>query len=66
MKLTLGEKIMLLRKKRQMNQNELGDLLHLSSSHVANLENNRHNPTIKTLIELADIFEVTVDYLVRN
>ena len=59
----IGEMIASLRKKKKLTQKELGALLNLSSGTVSNYEHGVHCPDLEMLIQLADIFEVTTDYM---
>jgi len=59
----LGEKIKELRKKKKMTQQDVANKLKLAKSTISQYENNINEPDNKTLIKIADMFEVTVDYL---
>lgn len=61
--MTLGEKIKNLRLERGYDQKELANLLNINSSSISNWETNRRSPDLKTLVELADFFGVTTDFL---
>jgi transcriptional regulator with XRE-family HTH domain len=52
------------RQKKGLKQKELGDLLDLSPKTISNYEAGTRDPDIKTLIKMARILEVTIDYLV--
>lgn len=58
-----GERIKKLRYSKNMNQTELAKHLNVASSTVSMWELEYNEPDIKTLIQLADLFGVTVDYL---
>jgi len=66
MELTLGDRIMLHRRKKGLSQQELSKLLGVNQSNVAKYENNKVKPNLDVLIKLADLFEVTTDYLLRG
>ncbi len=53
-----------LRTERNWSLQHLGDLVGVSDQTISNWERERNQPSIKNLIKLADIFEVSVDYLV--
>ncbi|MFC4768499.1 helix-turn-helix domain-containing protein [Effusibacillus consociatus] len=57
----LAERLAMLRGTR--TQQEIADALGISRARYAHYENGRNEPDIKTLIRLADLFEVKVDYL---
>lgn len=52
-----------LRKEKHLNQVGLAMRLNLSQYMVSSYETERHQPTSETLCELADFFNVSIDYL---
>lgn len=58
-----GEVLAELRKDKKMSQLELGRILHVSVGTISNYETGVHFPDIEKLINLADYFGVTTDYL---
>lgn len=52
-----------LRIKMNKNQQEISDSLKLTRITYGNYENERTEPDIKTLIKIADYFNVSLDYL---
>jgi transcriptional regulator with XRE-family HTH domain len=52
------------RQRKGLRQKELGDLINLSSNTISNYEAGIRDPDIKTLIKIAQVLEVTIDYLV--
>lgn len=61
--ISLGEKLRTLRKSKGYTQNKIAGLLGLSLKAVSRYENNRAEPDIDTIIRLALIFNVDVNYL---
>lgn len=59
----LGDILMELRQDAGMTQKELGNILHVSPGTISNYENGVHLPDIEKLIEFANYFKVTTDYL---
>lgn len=53
-----------LRIKHNLSQSDLARILNVTSQTILNWENEIHEPSIKKLIEIADYFNVTIDYLV--
>lgn len=53
-----------LREERNITQKELADKLYLTNKSICAYEKNLANPKIDTLIELADFFGCSIDYLV--
>lgn len=55
-----------LRNKSGLTQNEIASKLGVSGQTILNWENGIYEPKINQLIQLADLFEVSVDYLVER
>lgn len=60
---SFGELLSELRKDRKLSQRDLAGILHVSVGTISNYENNVHFPDVEKLINLADYFGVTTDYL---
>ena len=60
---SFGEILSELRRDKSISQKELAKILHVSPATVSNYENGIHLPDIEKLMELADLFHVTTDYL---
>lgn len=58
----LGEKVRLLRKRRNLKQDNLGEVLNLSRSQISNLEKGRRNLSLKQLEKLCEYFKVDMSY----
>lgn len=58
-----GELLAELRLDRKLTQRDLAHILHVTVGTISNYENNVHFPDVEKLIELADYFGVTTDYL---
>ncbi|WP_199624510.1 helix-turn-helix domain-containing protein [Paenibacillus alkalitolerans] len=58
-----GTRIRELRKARGMTMKQLGQRLSLAESTISGYENEIRKPDMDTLLQFADLFEVTVDYL---
>ena len=52
-----------LRMKRKLRQRDLAKFLHLSPSAISNYEQSLRCPDLDILIEIADYFDVSTDYL---
>lgn len=63
---TLGTKIAEYRKLKKMTQEELASKLNVSSQAVSKWENDLSIPDLPILIELSDIFNVSLDELIRQ
>lgn len=62
----LGQKIKELRAKKNISQSELGDLVGVHYTHIGKYENNQQMPSTDTLKKIADVFEVSIDYLLND
>lgn len=62
----LGEKLQLLRSKNGMSQEELAERLGISRQSVSKWESGQSVPDLKKLIILSDIYNVTIDNLVKD
>lgn len=52
-----------LRKKKGLKQQDLGNYLHVSQQAVAKWENGKSEPNLGSVQKLANLFEVSIDYL---
>ncbi len=62
----ISKNISLLRQNANMTQLKLAEKLNYSDKAVSKWERGEAAPDIKTLLDIADLFGVTVDYLVRS
>ena len=63
---TLGQNIADRRKLLRMTQEDLADKLNITAQAVSKSENDISVPDLSLLVALADLFEVSLDELVRN
>lgn len=61
--MNLGNKITQLRESEGMTQEELASEIGISRGALCHYEKNRREPSIETIVKLADFFEVSVDYI---
>lgn len=61
-----SEKLQLIRKNKGLTQEELAEKLSVSRQAVAKWESGQVYPEITNLIQISNLFNVTVDYLVRD
>lgn len=57
------ERLKELRKEKKLSQEELGKVLNINLRTVAYYESGERTPSPETLSQMADLFEVSVDYL---
>ena len=62
--MTIGEHIMLLRKQKGLSQADLGKKIGTSGDIIGRYERNIMVPSIDVIIKIADVLEVSIDYLV--
>ena len=62
----LSEKISMLRKSRQMSQEELSEQLHVSRQTVSRWETGSAMPDASNLLQLSELFHVSADYLLQD
>lgn len=60
---SFGDRLRLLRNERKWHQSELGERLELSPSAIGSYERNLREPSYFHLVKIADLFGVSVDYL---
>lgn len=64
--MNIAEKIVLLRKKKGISQEELANKLNTSRQAVSKWENNQSTPDLEKLVALSIYFNVTTDYLLTD
>lgn len=64
--MVLGNRIKQLRKERSWLQSELGEKIDADSRQISRYENGKITPSLDTLIKIADVFEVSIDYLLKE
>ena len=60
--LLIGSHVKLLRKTKGLKQVKLAELAGISNSFLSDIENNRVNPSIKTLSKLAAALEINLNW----
>lgn len=60
------EKLQLLRTAMKLSQEDLAEQLHIARQSVTKWENGRSFPDIRNLIQLSEIFKVSIDRLVKD
>ena len=62
----LSKQIVQLRKKEGMSQSQLAKALGVSPSAIGMYEQGRRVPTLDIIIAMAQLFEVSLDYLITG
>lgn len=64
--MSIGERIMELRKERSITQGQLAQMMEVSRQAVSKWENDQTAPDSLKLIKLADVLDTEVEYLVTG
>ena len=64
--MSLGERIYRLRTEKNLSQGDLAELLAVSRQSISKWENNSAVPELEKIIKLSEIFEVSIDELVKG
>ena len=59
-----GKRLKTLRTEADLTQQQLGDKLSLTKASICSYENGTRMASIETLIDIANLFKVDIDYLV--
>ena len=62
----LKDNLRFLRRKAGLTQAELAKKLHIKQYNISDYEIGRIEPNIQTLIKFADVFDVSIDFLVGH
>lgn len=62
--LIVGEKMLILRRKAGMSQKDVCDIIGVAPQTYSGYEKGKHEPTIETLVRLAHLYNVSVDFIV--
>ena len=63
---SLGRKIAKFRKNRGLKQEELAEMVSLSTSYISAIERGVKNPTLENFIAIANVLKVSSDELLRE
>ena len=66
MRMNFSEKLQLLRKNKGLTQEEMAERLDVSRQAVAKWESGQVYPDISNLIQISNLLNVTIDFLVRD
>ena len=64
--MTLGEKIELGRKKNGLSKEDFASILNISLEVVNAIEDNRYLPDTKLMIEISNVLNLSLDYLLKD
>lgn len=60
----VGENLLFLRKKADLSQKDLCRIVGCATQTYSGYENGHHEPNIETLVRLAHIYNISVDYII--
>ncbi len=66
MRVNLGEQLQKLREEKKMSREELAGEMNVSRQAVYKWENNKGYPDIENLIKLSELYNVTLDELIKG
>ncbi len=64
--MTLGEKIYELRTQHNLSQGDLANELNVSRQSISKWENGNSTPDLEKIVKLAEIFNISLDELIKN
>ena len=64
--LEVGKRIKYYRKKRGLTQEQLAFDIHTSAAYISNIERSIKKPSLKKIIQISEILEISVDELVGS
>lgn len=63
----LGSKLRTLRSQHSLKQSELAQRLGIAQqAHISKLENGQKEPSLELIVQIANLFDVATDYLLRD
>ena len=62
----LGNKIKFYRNEKELSQEELAERVYVSRQTISNWENNKSYPDINSIVLLSEIFEISIDNLIKG
>lgn len=62
----IGKQITRIRKERNLTQEDFAQMFHVTRQTVSNWENEKSYPDLQTLIVMSDIFEISLDVLIKE
>lgn len=61
-----GERIKKEREKRDWSQSDLSEKIHVSRQSISKWETGKNYPSIEVIIDLSNLFDITIDELLRS
>lgn len=64
--MNIGKEIVSFRKGRELTQEDFGKLFHVTRQTVSNWENEKSYPDLQVLIDMSEMFEISLDQLLKE
>lgn len=64
--MAIGQKLQRLRKMHRFTQEQVSKKIHVSRTCYANYEGGTRKPSYEAIVLLADVYQVSIDYLLRD
>lgn len=64
--MSFGTKLQDLRREKRISQEELAERLNVSRQAISRWENDKGYPEVDKLIQMSELFEVSIDYLIKD
>lgn len=64
--MSFSKNLRTLRLRHSVTQTELAKKLNLSRTAISNYENGKVQPSFETLIKISELFQVTIDELIKK
>lgn len=64
--MSINEKLKELRKEMGYTQKEISEKLEISERQYINLEKGKSIPSLETIIKIADIYKISIDYITER
>lgn len=64
--MSIGNKIMAIRREQQLTQEQFGSLFHVTRQTVSNWENGKSYPDLQLLVAISDQFGISLDTLLKE
>ena len=64
--MSLGEKLLSLRKKKGLSQEEVADMLHVSRQTVSKWETDQSMPDFDKVVPICNLYEISTDELFKE
>lgn len=60
----ISERLRVLRAEKKLSQQAVAEMAHMSLRGYRNIENGDSAPSLESIVQLADLFGVSIDYLI--